>query len=130
MIIIGIDLNDPVQRHDHTQYIGELYMKEAILTIHPGTSHPVTNIRNASNYPIDGIWCSLGLTALRGGYLNFKEGIPSDQRMLWVEFPLTELFGSTNNTTKNLIKLKASDPRDVKKYLSRSKKYLKNNNCL
>ena len=43
---------------------------------------------------INGIWCSLELKALRGGYSKFKEGIPSDHRVLWVEFQLTELFGS------------------------------------
>ena len=91
-----MDLNDPAQLHDHTQLFGKLYMKEAMFTIHSGSSPPATNIRNESNYPIDGIWCSLGLTALRGGYSKFKEGIPSDHRILWVEFQLTQLFGSTD----------------------------------
>ena len=86
LFIIGIDLNDPVQRHDHTQFFGELHMKEVILTINSETFPPTTNIRNVSNYPIDGIWYSLGLTALRGGYSKFKEGLPSDHRDLWVEF--------------------------------------------
>ena len=126
LIIIGIDLNDPVQRHDHTQFLGELHMKETMLTIHSGSSPPATNIRNESNCPIDGIWCSLGLTVLRGGYSKFKEGIPSDHRILWVEFQLTELFGSTDIIVlKKVIQLKTNDPRDVKKYISRSNKYKK-----
>ena len=56
LIIIGMDLNDPVQRHDHTHFFEELHMKEEILTIHSGTSPPVTNIRNESNYPIYAIY--------------------------------------------------------------------------
>ena len=60
-------------------------MKENILMIHSGTSPPVTNIRNKLNYPLDGIWCSLGLISLRGEYSIFKDGIPSDRRFLLVE---------------------------------------------
>ena len=96
-----MDLNDPVQRHDHTQFFGELHMKEAILVINSGTYPSDTNIQNESNYPIDGIWCSLGLTALRGGCSKFKEGIPSDHRVLWVEFQLTTLFRSTDIIVKS-----------------------------
>ena len=68
-----MDLNDTVQRHDHTQLFGELYMKEAILTINSEISPATTNIRNESNYQIDGIWYSLGLTVLRGRYSKFKK---------------------------------------------------------
>ena len=71
---------------------------------------------------INGIWCSLELTALRGGYSKFKEGIPPDHSVLWVEFQLTELFEPTDNIVKNVIQLKASDPRHVKNYISRSNK--------
>ena len=72
----------------------------------------------------------MGLTALRGGYSKFKEGIPSDHRLLWVEFPLTTLFGLMDNIVKKVSKRKASDPRDRQKYISRSNKHLKKHNCL
>ena len=85
MIIIERDLNDSVQRHDHTQFFRELHMKEAILMIHSGTSLPVTTIRNKLKYPLDGIWCSLGLIVLRGECSKFEDGIPSDHRFLLVE---------------------------------------------
>ena len=81
-----MDLNDPVQQYEHTQFFEEFHMKETILTIHSRSSPPVTNIRNELNYPIDGIWCSLGLTTFKEGYSKFKEDIPSDHRVLWVEF--------------------------------------------
>lgn len=57
-------LRNTLQRYDHTDLFGELYMKEEILTTHIGINSPTTNILNESNYPIEGIWCSLGLTAL------------------------------------------------------------------
>ena len=101
LIIIGMNLNDPVQQHDHTQFFGELYMKKIILTIHSGTSPLAANKQNESNYPIDGICCSLWLIVLPRGYSNFKDGIPSYHRVLWVKFQLTELFGLTDNIVKN-----------------------------
>ena len=90
-------------------------MKEAVLVNHSWTSPPATNIRNKSNYPIYGIWCSLDLTVLRGNYSKNKEGIPSNRRVLWVEFQLTALFGSMNTIVKKVIQLKVSDSRDIKK---------------
>ena len=50
-----MDLNDPVQQYNHTQFFDELHMKEAILNIHSGSTPPSTTIRNESNTPIDGI---------------------------------------------------------------------------
>ena len=120
-----MDLNDPVQQYNHTQFFDELNMKEAILNIHSGSPPPSTTIRNESNTPIDGIRCSLGFTAQRGGYSKFKVGIPSDHRVLWVEFQLTAFFGSPGTIVKKVIQLKASDPRDIKKYITRSNKKLK-----
>ena len=55
LIIIGMDLNDPVQHYGRTHFFEELHMKEAILTTHTGTPPPTTNILNELNYPIDGI---------------------------------------------------------------------------
>ena len=105
-------------------------MKEAILTIHSGSSLPATTIRNASNISINGIWYSLELASLRGEYSKFKEGIPSDHRVLWVEFQLTDLFGSPDKIVEIVIQLETSDPLDVKKYISRSNKLLKKHNYL
>ena len=76
-------------------------MKEAILTIHSRSSPPATTIRNTSNISINEIWCSLGLASLRGEYSKFKVGIPSDHKVLWVEFQLTDLFGSPEKSLKS-----------------------------
>lgn len=97
-------------------------MKHAIQSLHCRHRPPATNILNDSTYPIDGIWCSKGLTATRAGYSKFREGIPSDQRVLWVEFVLQEVFGSSDKINKKVKLLKASDPIDVKKYIHRIKK--------
>ena len=129
-IILGIDLNDPAQRYDINKFFEELNMKEAIQSLHCGQRPPVTNILNDSEYPIDGIWCSIGLTATRAGYSKFREGIPSDHRVLWVEFVLQEVFGSSDKINKKVTLLKASDPRDIMKYIHRIKKEMKIVQCL
>ena len=82
LIIIWMNLNNPVQWYNHTKRLGKLHMKETILTTYIGTPPLATNILNESNYPIGCIWCSLGLTALRAGYSKFKADIPSDHRVL------------------------------------------------
>ena len=67
LIIIGMDLNDPVQYYGRTNFFEELHIKEAILTTHTGIPPPTTNILNELNYPIDGIYRSSGLSVLRAG---------------------------------------------------------------
>ena len=119
MIILGMDLNDPAQRYYITKYFEELKLEETIQSIHCGQRLSATNILNDSHYPIDGIWCIIGLTATRAGYSKFEEGIPSDDRVLWVEFVLQDVFGSSDKINKRVTLLKASDPRDVKKYIHR-----------
>ena len=42
-----------------------------------------------------------------------------------MKFQLTELFWSTDTIVKKVTQLKVSDPRDVKKCISRSNKYFK-----
>ena len=100
------------------------------MTTYTGKTSLITNILNESNYPIDSIWCSLGLIELRAGYSKFKDGILSDLRVLWAKFPFIEGFGANDNITKKVTKLKESDPKCVKLYISRSNKYLKKNNWL
>ena len=82
-----MDLNDPVKRYEHTTLFKELHMKESILMTYLGAPPPVTNILNKSNQPIDGIWCSLYLTALQTGYSTFKEDILSDHRFFMGRVP-------------------------------------------
>ena len=50
----------------------------------------------------------------RAGYSNFGERIPSDNRVLLVEFVLNEIFGSSNKIFKRVTLLKASNLRGVK----------------
>ena len=108
-----MNLNNSVQRNKVIIFY-ELNMKEAILSLHRGKNPSVTNILNKSQYVIDGIWYSIGLTITKEGYSNFKEGISSDHRVMSVEFQLKDVFGTNDKITKRTTMQKASDPRDVK----------------
>ena len=58
------------------------------------------------------------------GYSNFGKEIPSNHRVLLVNFVLKEIFGSSDKIFKRVTLLRASDPRDVIKYIHRTKKYI------
>ena len=70
-----MDLNDPI-------FFGELNIKEVIFSLNRGKNTPATNTLNESQYKIDGIWYSIGLTVTKAGYSNFREGILSDYIVL------------------------------------------------
>ena len=55
MVLLCMDLNDPVQRHDHKTYFEELNMKEIMLSTHSGKIILVTNLLNESKYQVDGL---------------------------------------------------------------------------
>ena len=96
-------------------------MKEKKLSLYRGHNSLATNILNESQYPIDGIWYSIGLTATKTGYSNFREGIQSDHRVLWVECLIEDVFKTEDKIAERVAVLKASDSRDVKKYIYRTK---------
>ena len=55
MVIIDMDLNDPIERHDCVSCFDELNIHEVIVSTHKGQSPPITNLLNYSDYPIDRI---------------------------------------------------------------------------
>ena len=67
MFILGVDLNDLVQRHNVTFFFDELNMKEVILSIHRGQNPLTVHILNEPYYLFDGIWCSIGITTIKSG---------------------------------------------------------------
>ena len=45
--------------------------------------------------------------ATKVGYSNFREGIPSDHRVMWVESLLKNIFGIDDKITKRITMLKS-----------------------
>ena len=115
-------INDAIERYDYVSYFDELNMPETIVSTHKEQSSPATNMLNYLKYPIDRIWCSLGLKPTKEGYFKFREGILSDHRVLWLEFRLIDVFGSSDNIYKKVLQLKESNPRNVAKYIAKTNK--------
>ena len=130
MVIIGIYLNDPIERHECVSYFDEFNIHEAIVSTHKGQSISATNLLNHSNYPIDGIWCSLGLKLTKEGYFKFREGILSDHKVLRWKFRLIDTFGSSDKIHKKVLQLKSNDSREVAKYISKTNKRLQKEQCM
>lgn len=76
------------------------------------------------------LWCSIDINPKKAGYSKPREGISSDHRVLCAKFNLIEIFGNTYKTQQKIIKLKASDPRDVNTYVTRICKRLLKAQCL
>ena len=129
VVFVGMDLNDPIERHDFHKFFAELNMHEAILVTHTKTRPPATNILNLANYPIDGLWCSTCIKPVRAGYSKFGTGILSDHRTIWAEFRNDEVFGSNDKVRHKVTQLKPNDPRDVEKYVTRASKLLQQEQC-
>lgn len=56
LIILGMNLNDPIQRHDHTEIVLDgIYLYEAIISKHTGRNPLIKTSINESYYPIDGM---------------------------------------------------------------------------
>jgi hypothetical protein len=101
----------------------QLCMQEVILELHSDVSPPATYNRNNQRQPIDGLWATPGITILRGGYLAFGDGCPSDHRGLWFDIEYSVAFGHSppNLAPPQPKHLKVKDPRVVKKYLKSAK---------
>ena len=52
LIILRMDFNNPIERHNHTVFFDEVFLHEMIISIHIGNSPPSTNLMNESYYTI------------------------------------------------------------------------------
>jgi hypothetical protein len=101
-LILMIDGNEDMRRGHLAKTLSSLQLKEAILKKH-GTKAPSTYKRNTRDIPIDGIWVSLTLNIIAGGYFAMDEVIPrTDHRSLWIDLSFKAIFGHDHNiiTTK------------------------------
>jgi hypothetical protein len=118
-IILGMDANEDVRSGEVDSFLKKVGMREVIIELHREVSPPATYNRTNKRQPIHGLWATPGITISRGGYLAFGEGCPSDHRGLWFDVEYSVAFG---HRTPTLLppqpkRLKAKDPRVVKKFL-------------
>ena len=117
-IVIGIDANEDVRKGDTSDTFRALGMREMILRAHGHRSPPATCNKNKNREPIDGIFATPGLRLVAGGYSSFDSGCPSDHRYLWVDISFCDALGYTSPALvpPPIRRLKADNPKSVKKY--------------
>ena len=70
-VILGLNHNEDVRTGILAGKLRELGLIDAILDMHASLSPPATFARNTSCTPIDYIWVSANVMALRSGYCPF-----------------------------------------------------------
>ncbi|CAJ1933964.1 unnamed protein product, partial [Cylindrotheca closterium] len=118
-VVLGIDANEDVTVNV-PQSIRHRFracgLEEAILKHHPPQA---THQHNQRNIPIDGIFTTLGVQILAGGYYAFDEFFDCDHRGLWIDIDLSASLGNFQPPKSNFKprKLSLQDSRSVRKYL-------------
>jgi hypothetical protein len=65
-----LDGNEDMHRGLFSQTFCSLQLREVLLQRH-GNKAPSTYRRNTNDIPIDGIWASLGIEIIAGGYFDY-----------------------------------------------------------
>jgi hypothetical protein len=114
-IIIGIDINEDVRSRPIRQWAKELNLLNAIFIRHSHLSPPATCHRNDNRVPINGLFTSIGINLVAAGFLKYGDGTPSDHRVQ------SDIIGArAADYRPPVVGLRASDPRDVTRYNTRS----------
>ena len=114
-IIVAGDFNEAVNSTQIRNFFQRLNMQELILQQH-GNSAPNTMIQGTQ--PIDGIFGTTDLHAVRSGYMGFDWGIASDHRILWIDLNYAQTLGTNSPPLWRPAtrRLKCNDPRTVKQF--------------
>jgi len=116
-IIVLTDFNDDVRLPWIRIFFANLNLMEVLSEL---TGLLTTATHNRGSTTIDGIYVSPELfSAIKGGYLTFDAGVPSDHRVLWINLPgailgFDEEYKLRNPSTQ---RLQCWDPRVVTKYV-------------
>ena len=132
VVVMG-DFNEDVRGSHLTEFFGddELNLREVLIEKH-GEEGPETCIKNESNVPIDGIFCTPGLSILAGGYLPYHEGPKSDHRFIWMRMSVQIAFGHLAPPTQPhyIRRLNQKDPRGKRKYKEAVRRKMRRKNII
>ena len=117
-VLVIMDANTDVRKPEISDFFDKRQMREIIHLKH-GRQCPATQNRNASNEPIEGIFATAGLRALKAGYFPFDEGCVSDHRLVWVDIAKSDILGidQPDMVSPQARRLKTQDTRLVDKYV-------------
>src|SRR5210317_2319914 len=112
-IIVMGDWNQDISSNSFKQYMSRMGMRDIIQEV--TQSQIETQCRNLQQKPIDGIFATQGIFAVKAGYTSY--GI-WDHRTLWVDIDETHTLGSIleHARTRPKKRLRLSNPRSIKLY--------------
>ena len=104
-------------------------MKEAILSLHRRHNPPAPYILNESQYQIDGIWYSIGLTATKAGTPILDKGFHRTIEY-WGKNSYSKMYLGQKTKLRNKSQYWKQVNQETLKHISIEQKKLQNNKCL
>jgi hypothetical protein len=128
LIVMG-EFNEDIRANCIKNMFQGLGMREIILERRGNTA---PNTYWDGTVPIDGIFITLDIHAIQGGYTPTRWGINSDHRLLWIDIDESSIFGNESTTfwRPHARRLKMDDPRIVKRYNHIRETLIKKDNLL
>ena len=124
-IIIMGDFNHSLESTAILQFQTSLNLHNMHKTLYSNFNTNIPTYDRGSQ-TIDAIFASQGITAIKGGFLDFQR-FPTDHRALWLDLDINTLFGQIppNITPPNKRRLQCEDPRAVSKFCAKYKALIK-----
>jgi hypothetical protein len=91
--VVGIDANDGLRSGSVNTMFQQIGMHNAVQTKYKDWDTAATCDTSQPGRPIDGIYTTLGLDIIQGGYCPFHAGPSSQHRALWIDIPFSQAFG-------------------------------------
>lgn len=126
-IILMMDCNEDIREDRLQQFLSDTDLHEPILNKYGQDNAPNTHIQGSA--PINGIFTSLELNIIAGGYTSFEDGVQGarpDHQCLWIDIEEIDVFGQTlpGRTKYNGRRVKSKDPRTRDKFNQAYKQFI------
>jgi hypothetical protein len=92
-IVVGIDANDDLRNGPVNEMFERIGMHDSICAKYTNWDTAATCDSSQPSRPIDGIYTTIGLDILQGGYCPFHAGPSSQHCALWIDIPFSQAFG-------------------------------------
>ena len=124
LIIMG-DFNHHLESPPMVNFVSSLNLHNIHKTLHMSFNPNIPTF-NRGSQTIDAIFASQGISAIKGGFLDFDH-FPTDHRALWGDLDISATFGhiSPMPHTPQKRRLQCEDPRAVEKFCSEYKALIK-----
>jgi hypothetical protein len=111
---------------DLSRAFSGMNLSEVILKKH-GLLGPCTCKGSPDHSPIDGIWSTLGIQMLAGGYFDYDKVFPNmDHMCLWLDLSFVNAFGHNmpSIVRPHIWRLHCKDPRIMNNYCSHLREFM------